>query len=69
VYPIFLFICYKISIVSLEGWGKTKEIFAKVQFWDTPIKNAHSGFPSYCFAEIQNELNISTFVFQKYPKK
>jgi len=69
VYSTFLFNCYKISFVSLKGWGKTKEIFAKVQFWDTPIKNAHSGFPSYSVTEIQNELNISTFVFQKYPKK
>jgi hypothetical protein len=37
VYPIFSFNSYKIPFVSLQGWGKTKAIFIKVQFWDTPI--------------------------------
>jgi hypothetical protein len=36
VYPIFSFIVFKIPFVGLQGWGKTKAIFMKVQFWDTP---------------------------------
>ena len=26
-----------ILFVTLKGWGKTKGIFIKVQFWDTPV--------------------------------
>ena len=37
VYPIFLFNRYKILFCHPKGWGKTKGIFIKVQFWDTPI--------------------------------
>jgi hypothetical protein len=40
VYPIFSFNGFKNPFVSLQGRGKTKEIFIKVQFWDTP-KNAN----------------------------
>jgi hypothetical protein len=36
MYPIFSFNSYKIPFVSLQAWGKTKAIFMKVQFWDTP---------------------------------
>ena len=34
--PIFSFNGFEIHFVSLQGWGKTKVIFTKVQFWDTP---------------------------------
>jgi heme/copper-type cytochrome/quinol oxidase subunit 3 len=37
VYLIFSFNSYKIPFVSLQGWGKTKAIFMKVQFCDTPF--------------------------------
>jgi hypothetical protein len=36
VHPIFSFNGFKIPFVSLQGWGKTKGIFMKVQFGDTP---------------------------------
>ena len=47
VYPIFSFNRYKILFVTLKGWGKTKGIFIKVQFWDTPDRHGIKVQPSH----------------------
>jgi hypothetical protein len=34
--PFFHSIVIKFFLSPFKGWGKTKGIFIKVQFWDTP---------------------------------